>query len=297
MRRIGLIFGLLGVLATGPMARAEQVHVLVANDDGVDAPGLRALVEVLASDPAYRVTVVAPASQQSSKAHSLVTDGTVRVTRRPPIAGAPAFAVEATPASTVRLALTGLLVDDPPDLVLSGINRGENDGLLAWSSGTVAAAREAAFDDLPAIAFSLELDWGDPSPDFAEAARWAKPIVDHACRFGLPAGVLLNVNIPRVPSRIEGYRLVRCSLATATVSAFVRVGDEGGALLFSPRWAPAEDHSLETDTGALAAGWVTIVPLGLDQTAFKAFPVVGWAGRLSAPPALADPPEGRPAAE
>ncbi len=154
-----IILSALVLLTLGLPAVAEEVkaqfHLLIANDDGVDAPGLQALVEVLAADPAYRITVVAPAEPQSGKGHSLTLRQAIQVTPHEPLAAdCPTWAVFATPATTVNLAVTTLLVDDPPDLVLSGINRGENAGRISWYSGTVAAAREASLNGITAIAFS-----------------------------------------------------------------------------------------------------------------------------------------------
>ena len=143
MRACHLSIGLIWILGTviTPAFAGEPVHVLVANDDGIDSPGLVAIAAVLVGDPGYRVTVVAPKTQQSVSGHALITRREVEVSEHQPIAGATAWVVDATPATVARVALTALLVDDPPDLVVSGINRGENDGLGAWTSGTVAVAR------------------------------------------------------------------------------------------------------------------------------------------------------------
>jgi len=105
-----------------------------------------------------------------------VTRSEIKVVEHAPVAGCTAWSVDATPATVARVALTALLVDDFPDLVISGINRGENDGLGAWTSGTVAVAREGAYAGIPSLAVSLQLDWSDPQPDFEAAARWAKPV-------------------------------------------------------------------------------------------------------------------------
>ena len=155
------------ILATAAYGSAgEPVHVLVANDDGIDALGIEAIAAVIAADPAYRVTVVAPARQQSVSGHGLITRSEIEVVEHTEVAGCTAWSVDATPATVARVALTALLVDDSPDLIVSGINRGENDGLGAWTSGTVAVAREGALAGIPSLAVSLQLDWSDPKPDF-----------------------------------------------------------------------------------------------------------------------------------
>jgi 5'-nucleotidase len=174
-----------------------------------------------------------------------------------------------------RVALTALLVDDPPDLVVSGINRGENDGLGAWTSGTVAVAREGAYAGIPAIAVSLQLNWSDPQPDYDSAARWAKPIIDAVRNEGLPSGVYLNVNVPVNPDAIRGYRVARMGLDESEEARYVLARtDSNGTRWYVSRWKPPNETESGTDTHALGLGWVTIVPLGLDQTAEIAFPML-----------------------
>ena len=266
------------------VAAGEPVHVLVANDDGIDSPGLVAIAAVLAADPGYRVTVVAPKSQQSVSGPALITRREVEVTKHAPVAGATAWAVDGTPATVARVALTALLVDDPPALVVSGINRGENDGLGAWTSGTVAVAREGAYAGIPAVAVSQQLNWDDPQPDFETAARWAKPIVDAVRDEGLPRGVYLNVNVPVDPAAIRGYRVVRMGLNESEEARYVLArADSDGTRWFVSRWKPPLQTEPGQDTHALNAGWVTIVPLGLDQTAEMAFPMLQQLP-LEAPP-------------
>jgi 5'-nucleotidase len=247
----------------------DRFHVMVVNDDGIDAPGIAALTEALAADPSYRVTVVAPAEQQSVVGHGHVTRREVPVREHEPISGAPAWSVGGTPASVVRVALSALLANDLPKLVVSGINRGENDGLGAWTSGTVAAAREALLSEVPGIAASLQLDWDDPKPDFAGAARWVKPVVDAVRDSGLPEGVYLNVNVPRDIDTIRGYRLARMGLTPPALARFDEIREEAGARWYRSRWRPPETSEPGSDTRALDEGWVTIVPLGLDQTSYK----------------------------
>lgn len=255
-------------LATAvPTSAAERVHVLVGNDDGIDAPGLAAIVSALAADPTYRVTVVAPRHQQSVSGHALVTRDEVEVMEHAPIFDCPAWAVDGTPATVARVALTALLVDDPPDLVVSGINRGENDGLGAWTSGTVAVAREGAYAGIPSIAVSLQLDWADPQPDFASAAKWAKPVIDAVREESLPKGVYLNLNVPRDPTTIRGYRVARMGLDRSQEARYVLARtDSDGRRWYTSVWKPPASPAAGGDTHALHSGWVTLVPLGLDQT-------------------------------
>ena len=247
-------------------------HVMLVNDDGIASPGLAAVAEVLAADPAYRVTVVAPAEQQSGVGHALVIRRESAVAPHPEIGGAPAWSVDATPASVTAVALTAVLADDLPDLVVSGINRGENLGRAAWYSGTVAAAREAVLRGVPAVALSLELDWQDPRPDWKTAAALAKPIVDTVRREGLPPDILLNVNFPRDTAAARGTRLAGLELAPDAVSRYEVDRVEGEVRYLTSRWAPPPATARGSDVAAIADGFVPITPLGLDQTAFTALP-------------------------
>ncbi len=245
-------------------------HVMVTNDDGIDAPGIRAMVAALTADPSYQVTVVAPADQQSVSSQSHITRQDVPVRAHAPIAGATAWSVGGTPATAARLGVTSLLADEPPDLVISGINRGENDGLGAWTSGTLGAAREALLAGVPSIAFSLALDWDDPQPDFAAAASWCKPVVDAVRRHGFPEGVLLNVNVPRDTSAIRGYRLAKMSTAPPAVARYDLVREDADARWYRSRWRPPAEAGEGSDTRALHDGYVAVAPLGLDQTSSSA---------------------------
>ncbi len=251
---------------------ARRTHVMVINDDGVDAPGIAALAAVLVADDSYRVTVVAPAEQQSGQGHALLYKAPIPVRPHPGVAGATTWSVAATPATVVKIGLSALLADDPPDMVVSGINRGENVGRSAWYSGTVGAAREAALAGVTAVALSLELHWASPDPDWDETARWAKILVDEVRRHGLPDGVFLNVNLPREPARIRGFRIARMGLAPDAESRYVLEREEAGADWYVARWRPAEGDERGSDVQVLEEGFITVVPLGLDQTDYRALP-------------------------
>jgi len=267
------------ILASLSVFAGEPIHVLVANDDGIDSPGIEAIAAVIAADPAYRVTVVAPAQQQSVSGHGLITRSEIKVVEYAAVAGCTAWSVDATPATVARVALTALLVDDLPDLVVSGINRGENDGLGAWTSGTVAVAREGAYAGIPSVAVSLQLDWSDPQPDFEVAARWAKPVIDAVRDNGLPPGVYLNVNVPVDTEAVRGFRVARMGLDLSEEARYVMArADSDGTRWYTSRWKPPKETTPGGDSNALANGWVTIVPLGLDQTAEGAFSLLHQLG-------------------
>ncbi len=269
------IGGVLAMVALCGFAQEpEPCHLMLTNDDGIVSEGLIAVAELLAGDPSYRVTVVAPVEQQSGQGTALAIRDEIEVRAHPAIAGWPAWAVRTTPAAATALGIAAVLEGDPPALVVSGINRGENIGRSAWYSGTVGAARQAALAGVPAVAFSVELDWEDPRPDFVGAAHWVLPVLDAVRDRGLPEGVYLNVNIPRDVAAIRGYRLARMGLTPPEVAGYELVRSADGVRWFRSRWRPPAGGEPGTDIRALKQGWVTIVPLGLDHTDYHSLAVL-----------------------
>ena len=179
------------------------MHVLVSNDDGVDAPGIHALAKGL-RDAGHRVTVVAPDRDRSGASNSLTLDQPIRTKS----VGDAIWSVSGTPTDCVHLALTGLL-DEEPDIVVSGINNFANMGDDVIYSGTVAAAMEGRFLGLPAIAMSLST--GDHAGKFFDsAARAAVEIIARLRVDPLPADTILNVNVPDLAwSEIRGFGVSR----------------------------------------------------------------------------------------
>ncbi len=272
-RNATMLIGL--VLLTGCAAATEAevpFHVMLVNDDGIDSPGLAAVASVLTADPGYRVTVVGPAEQQSGVGHAIVIRREIAIKAHGEVGGAPAWSVDASPASVTAVGLTVVLENDPPDLVVSGINKGENIGRAAWYSGTLGAAREAVLRGVPGIALSLELDWKEPNPDWHAAAVLTKTLVDTVRKSPLPAGILLNVNFPRDTRAARGFRLARMGLAPDGVSHYEVDREEDGVRFVTSRWAPPQGDAAGTDITAIAAGFIPVTPLGLDQTAYDTLP-------------------------
>lgn len=229
--------------------------ILVTNDDGIAAAGLRALAKSL--ERLGTVTVVAPSSERSAAAQS--------VTLRQPIfceqIAEREWSIEGTPADAVILAFHTLL-SKRPDLVVSGINRGANLGENVYYSGTIGAAMEGAINRVPAIAISVasrarDVDFG-PAADFIERLA---PIV---LREGLPKGVLLNVNVPQPWN--GGVRFTRQS-PKITRNVLQRGEDPRGRVYY---WLNeqkiTEDIAADTDHAAILAGEVSLTPLVIDHT-------------------------------
>jgi 5'-nucleotidase len=264
MRR--LVAALLPVLlsAPAPWAAAEErrLRILLANDDGIEAAGLAAAYAELSK--LGEVTVAAPDANQSGVGHGVTYAVPIFVRsiapRVPPPSSAPQgpwYRIAATPATCVRLALTALL-KDKPDVVVSGINRGDNAGLTLYVSGTLGAAREAAFDGVPAVAASLV---DSPHMDYAPGAAVLARIVRETVARGLPRGTFLSVNVPA--TAIKGIKVVPHSLRNGT-NAYDRRESPRGELYFWNIWTEPVDSDPETDVGAITAGFVAVTPLRVD---------------------------------
>jgi 5'-nucleotidase len=240
------------------------VRILLTNDDGVYAPGLRALR--LELKKLGEVTVVAPASEQSAVGHSitLLTPLLVQevLDEDNEFMG---WAVEGRPADCVKLALLELL-PEPPDLVVSGLNAGSNAGINVLYSGTVAAAIEGAFFRLTSIAVSLEYAKLKPL-DFATAARLARTVIEQIVARQPPKGSLFNVNIPNLDrGPVRGIRVLPQNVAPY-VETYDRRRDPRGRLYFwsTPDFSCPEPHP-DTDVTALGEGYITVTPLQFDLT-------------------------------
>jgi 5'-nucleotidase len=269
------------------------MRILLTNDDGIYAPGLRAIRHEL--QRLGEVTVVAPATEQSASGHSvtllaplLITevledDGITRI----------GWAVEGRPADCVKLALLELL-PEPPDLIVSGLNAGSNAGINVLYSGTVAAAVEGAFYHIPAIACSLEYD--KKITDWPTAARHAVHVVEQIWRRNPGRGELFNVNIPVLErGPVLGVKVLPQNVTTY-VEKFDRRQNPRGRTYFwtSPEFHCPDPHP-DTDVTALAEQYITVTPLKFDltdHTRMQAMQSWAWDEPRNTPAAPAATPPG-----
>lgn len=234
-------------------------RILISNDDGIKAPGIAVLFERLKG--MGEVTVAAPSGNQSGIGHAL-TFGRPIAVESWESEESRWFAVTASPATCVRLALTTLL-SHFPDIVVSGINKGANAGVIAYSSGTVACAREAAYRGIPALALSLEE--GDPM-DYAGAADFAARLILEVKEKGLPPGTFLNVNFPGLPSdQIKGVLVTRQDRRPPDEHYAMKAAPDGKGEYWSV-YRPLSGGKGESDTRALSRGYISITPMTIDQT-------------------------------
>lgn len=265
MFRIGIVLTALvlaaacGRTAPEPSA-ARPLSILITNDDGIEAPGIAAVAEALR--PLGTVTVAAPDRGRSGSSHSVTSDRPIAV-RESDRAGQRWIALEALPPTCVRLAVDKLLAAKP-DLVVSGINAGENLGAVTFYSATVGAAREAALLGLPAIAVNLSRGNG---MDYAAAGAVTAAIVRGLGRDGIARGTFLNVNVPPLPlERLRGIRFTRQDIR-APLHTYAKDASADGTTEYLPGWEHLGPAGPDTDIWAVRNGFVSVSVFGIDQSA------------------------------
>jgi len=235
------------------------MHILLSNDDGYFAPGLAILAETLARFG--RITVVAPERDRSGASNSLTLDRPLSVRK----AGNGFFYVNGTPTDCVHLAVTGLL-DEMPDVVISGVNHGANMGDDTIYSGTVAAATEGFLLGIPSVAISLVAAGND---HFITAARVAADITQRFARRPLSEPTLLNVNVPDVPyEQLRGVEITRLGKRHKAEAVVKSTTPRGGTVYWVGAAGGAQDAGEGTDFNAAARMVVSVTPLQVDLTHF-----------------------------
>lgn len=241
------------------------MRILLTNDDGVHATGLRLLEEI-----ARRLTddlwIVAPAEEQSGTGHSLTLSRPIRLRGL----GEKKFAVAGTPTDSVLMALFHVMKDHRPDVILSGINRGANLGEDVTYSGTVSAAMEGALAGVPSIALSQSYSregLGDNVP-FAAAEGWAERVLQPLLEEPMAAGTLVNVNFPAVGAeQVQGVRVVRQGIRDYGRTQIIGRTDPRGYPYYWLGLGPmVQTPGHTTDLEAVADGYVSVTPLHLDLT-------------------------------
>ena len=241
------------------------MRILLTNDDGIHAPGLE-LLEAIAARLSDDVWVCAPSLENSGAGHSLTLNQPVRLHRF----GEKRFAVAGTPTDAVNLALRKLFPDRPPDLVISGINHGENLADDVTYSGTISAAMEAALAGIPAVAMSQAQRGAarDAGHGFSAAEGWAAKVLAPLIDVPIPGRTVINVNFPARPAdAVKGIRAVRQGFHDYARGSLVEGVDPRGRPYY---WFGLDDieHTLDrgTDLEAVNDGYISVTPLHLDLT-------------------------------
>ncbi|MCS4304357.1 MULTISPECIES: 5'/3'-nucleotidase SurE [unclassified Chryseobacterium] len=243
----------------------ERPLILVTNDDGITAPGIRNLISFM--NEIGEVVVVAPNSPQSGKGHAITINSTLsyeEVTLDGPQTD---YSCSGTPVDCVKMALDKIMTRRP-DIVVSGINHGANSSINVIYSGTMSAAVEAGVEGIPAIGFSLlDFSW---EADFTQAKEFIQNIVRKTLENPMPKGIVLNVNIPKLPaSEIKGVKVCKQAHAKWEESFDERVNPHGKKYYWLTGYFNNMDDSEDADETALANGYISIVPVKFDLTAYE----------------------------
>ena len=246
---------------------SKKPLILVTNDDGISAPGIRTLISVMKE--LGDVIVVAPDSPQSAMGHAITINNTLFVNKVHfdyDLKGE--YSCSGTPVDCVKLAVNEL-IKEKPDLCVSGINHGSNSSINVIYSGTMSAAVEAGIEGIPAIGFSLlDYDW---NADFEPFKKYVRKIASEVLEKGLPEGVILNVNFPkRKEEEIKGVKICRQAKAYWKEEFDKRKTPQGKDYYWLTGEFINQDKGEDTDEWALANGYVSVVPVQFDLTAHHA---------------------------
>lgn len=246
----------------------DRPLILVTNDDGVFAPGIKNLVEAM--KPLGEVVVVAPDKPQSGMGHAITINDPLHLKKASGFGEIEAWACSGTPADCVKLA-KDVVLKRKPDLCVSGINHGSNSSINVIYSGTMSAAMEAGIEGIKAVGFSL-CDYSY-NADFSAAQKFARTIAEETLKHGLPPNTLLNVNIPAIPfDEIKGIRVCRQAMAKWEEEFDERTNPRGKKYYWLTGRFVNHDKGTDSDEHALSEGYVSIVPVQFDLTAHHAIP-------------------------
>ena len=239
--------------------------ILVTNDDGITAPGIRNLISFM--NEIGEVIVVAPNSPQSGKGHAITIDSTLTFEEIGLEGPQKDYSLSGTPVDCVKFALNKIL-PRKPDLVVSGINHGANSSINVIYSGTMSAAVEAGVEGLQAIGFSLlDFSW---DADFSQAKEHIQNIVKKVLENPLPKGTVLNVNIPKLKkAEIKGIKVCRQANAKWEENFDERINPHGKKYYWLTGYFNNMDDGHDADETALEDGYISIVPVKFDLTAHE----------------------------
>jgi 5'-nucleotidase len=243
------------------------MKILITNDDGIHAPGIRALVEAVPRG--MEVVVAAPATERSASSHSITLGQKLRVEEFD-AEGIRNFAVHGTPADSVKFAVAAI-EGFSPDIVISGINQGANTGISVYYSGTISAAREGFINRVPAIAVSL---CSRSFQDFSSCIEISRRLLDGYAAGKFPKNVMLNVNVPPLSwDRIRGIKITK-QANSRFIEEFIPEKEHDGKKVFSLAGEiEVIDPDGTSDEEAVTHGYISITPLKIDLTEHKAIPI------------------------
>lgn len=243
----------------------QKPLILITNDDGINAPGIRTLIEAVS--PLGEIYVVAPDKPQSGMGHAITLNSTLRVQKHKNEADFPEYSTSGTPVDCVKLAIKKLL-PRKPDLLVSGINHGSNSSISVIYSGTMSAAVEGALENIPSIGFSL-CDHSIEA-DFTAAKHVVNKIVENSLTQKMPDHTCLNVNIPAIGLELmNGIKVCRGAKAYWDEDFDERTDPYGRKYYWLTGSLNNYDGGEDTDEWALANNYVSVVPIHFDMTAHQ----------------------------
>jgi len=251
--------------------KKDKPLILIINDDGITAPGIRNLIQVMNS--LGNVVVVAPDGPQSGMGHAITLNSTLRADKIKIDEGPQEeYSVSGTPVDCVKLAVN-VVLDRKPDMIVSGINHGSNSSINIIYSGTMSAAVEGALESIPSIGFSLcDFSW---EADFEPAKKYIKSIAQEVLAKGLPDGTCLNVNIPKANGQpYKGIKVCRQARANWEEEFDVRKDPRGRNYYWLTGKFVNYDHGQDTDEWALENNYISVVPVTTDLTAHHAMQTI-----------------------
>jgi len=241
--------------------------ILVTNDDGIEAKGIRSLIEMV--QPFGDVITVAPFHVHSGKSHAITVELPIRYRLLRAYENVKVYGCSGTPVDSVKLAFSAIL-PRTPDLIVSGINHGSNASVSVVYSGTMGAVIEGCLNGIPSIGFSL-LDF-DPDADFRAAQHYGRKIVQHVLDQGLPDATCLNVNVPPVEmSQVQGIKVCRQARGVWREEFDKRLDPRKGEYFWlTGYFVNHENGATDTDEWALENNYISVVPVQVDFTNYKA---------------------------
>jgi len=244
--------------------------ILVTNDDGVNAPGIRTLIRIMRK--LGDVVVVAPDSPRSAQSHAITISEPLRIKLIEETEGYSEYSCNGTPVDCVKLG-TKIVIRGNPDLLVSGINHGSNASINVVYSGTMAAVIEATIDKIPAIGFSLN-DYSHQA-EFQHSEQYIEAITSEVLGNGLPEGVCLNVNIPKISNeKIKGIKVCRQAKGSWVEEFDERKDPRGRDYYWITGVFSNPDPQEGTDTRAMDDNYIAVVPMHFDLTAHQAIDII-----------------------
>jgi 5'-nucleotidase len=249
--------------------KTNKPNILVVNDDGITAPGIKALMDTMRE--IGNVVVVAPDSPQSGMGHAITIGSPLRLDKVDIYEDVESYSCSGTPVDCVKLAVNKIFKGKKPDLCVSGINHGLNNSINILYSGTMSAAVEGAIESIPSIGFSLD-DY-TLQADFSRCLKYVKEIALQVLQNGLPASTLLNVNFPNT-AHIKGIKICRQANAKWAEEFDERMDPHKRPYYWLTGVFQLNDTGEETDVWALDNNYASVVPVQFDMTAHHAIPLI-----------------------